>query len=82
MLEKESSSAMYYLWDLGNDFTSLTFRLLIYDLGFISEPSLWGRRSPMPGTEEMLEKCQWLIHSFEKTSSGAISSRAPSLQPG
>lgn len=82
MLEKESNSATYYPWDLGNDFTSLTFRLLIYDLGFISEASLWGRRSLMPGTEEMLEKCQWLIHSFQKTSSGAISSQASSLQPG
>ena len=51
ILEKELSSAGYYLWDLGNDFTALTFRRLTYDLIHLStfltgqrEPQAWQRR--------------------------------------
>lgn len=52
MVEKEPSSAVYYRWDLGNDFVSLTLRLFFCDLWFISVHSSQGSGSPSPSTEE------------------------------
>lgn len=53
---------MYYLWDLCNDFTSLTFRLLIRDLILLGA-FLTGQMEPEVWHRKMLQKCQWLIQS-------------------
>lgn len=62
MLEKEPSFAMCYLWDLGDDFTSLTFRLLICDL-ILSCAFLTGQMGPKVWHRKVLQKCQRLSQS-------------------